>query len=221
MAVQLKTRGVGVVLRGVFNPLIFQPAWFASCELISKREAEGARIEVIHRDAAVFSTEWLEIRILRDSFFAGTSQDSFHEQLRDLVLGTFDLLSHTPVHLMGLNSDYHYSLPSEKALNFIRNKLAPKSPWQKLLDSPEMVTVGMKGKRKSPYEGWISVQVEPSRKVEPGIYIGVNDHYQLTDKPEPVQGTRLVTEILRKRWGESLERAQSIAASIAYLGADK
>jgi hypothetical protein len=48
--------GVGIVLVGSFNPRIFQPAWFAAENLIREEEEQAAKIELIHRQVAIFST---------------------------------------------------------------------------------------------------------------------------------------------------------------------
>ena len=46
--------GVGIVLVGSFNPRIFQPAWFATENLIREEEEQAAKIELIHRQVAIF-----------------------------------------------------------------------------------------------------------------------------------------------------------------------
>ncbi len=58
-----------ITLRGHFTPTIFQPSWFASQDLLRKSEADDAQIQIIHRDAVVFSASWLV-------FFGKISLDS-------------------------------------------------------------------------------------------------------------------------------------------------
>ena len=94
MRPQLDIQGVNIVLRGHFNPAIFHPSWFAAQELIGQLEADEAAIELIHPEAAIFNTDWLQIRVVRNRFQAGTAQEPYYEPLRDLVVGVFSFLSH-------------------------------------------------------------------------------------------------------------------------------
>jgi hypothetical protein len=50
--------GHTIVFVGSFNPQIFQPAWFASRNLLKKEEADGAKIEIINRQLVIFSSGW-------------------------------------------------------------------------------------------------------------------------------------------------------------------
>jgi len=202
----------------MFNPPIFQPQWFASWGLIRQQEAEAASIEIIHPDAAVFSADWLQVHVTRDRFYVGTMQDPSIDPLRDLVSSIFELLSHTPVGVMGLNADFHYRLPSARVMDTIGQQLAPRVLWDRVLQTPTMASLTMKEFRQGSYPGWLGIVVEPSNKVQPGVYIGVNDHYQLTEKTEPITGTKVLQEILAEKWSDSLGRSKNIALSIAELG---
>lgn len=102
---KLEIEGMGIVLVGSFNPQIFQPAWFAAEGLIRKEEEEAAKIQLIHRQAALFSLDWLQLQVTDEKFVALTTPSSYYEPLRDLVLGTFRLLRHTPIRQMDLNRE--------------------------------------------------------------------------------------------------------------------
>src|SRR3989304_7099258 len=103
-----------IVILGDFNPKIFQPSWFAAENLIGKQEAEGAVVSVVHSDISIFSIEWARLEILRERFFAETTQQPYDKALRDLVLGTFTILRHTPLRLMGINTTMHFRVESEE-----------------------------------------------------------------------------------------------------------
>lgn len=92
-----------IVIRGDFNPAIFQPAWFAAEKLIGEKEAEAANVQIVHRDAAIFSADWLSLEVTQDRFSASTSHEQYVEPLQDLVIGTFILLSHTPLRMLGIH----------------------------------------------------------------------------------------------------------------------
>jgi hypothetical protein len=203
---QSELQGVTVVFLGDFNPKIFQPAWFAAEELIRKREAEEATLEIIHPEVVSFTLEWLRLQVTRERFLASTTQEPYYEILRDLILGTFGLLRHTPVQKMGINRDMHFRMPSEDAWHALGHRLAPKALWQGILDTPGMRSLTMEGVRPDAYKGYIRVQVEPSVQIHPGVCIQVNDHYEVEDL-KSVVGSEEILTLFDRSWTESLQRS--------------
>jgi hypothetical protein len=206
-------QGISVVWLGDFNPKIFQPAWFAAEGLIRKQEAEEANIEIIHPEVVSFALEWLRLQVTRERFFVSTTQEPYYEVVRDLVLGTFSLLRHTPVHKMGINTDMHFRMGSEDTWHAFGHRLAPKDLWQGILDSPGMRSLTMEGGRLDGYKGYIRVKVEPSVRVHPGVYVNVNDHYEVAD-PKLVIGSDEIRTLFERSWGESLRRSAHIAYTL-------
>ena len=95
-----EVKGHNIVLLGDFNPKIFQPAWFAAENLIQKAEADKADIRIVHPDLVGFSLDWLLLDVTRERFIAGTIQEPYDVIIRDLVIGAFRLLHHTPIKKM-------------------------------------------------------------------------------------------------------------------------
>jgi len=218
MPAQLEIQGVNIVLRGNFNPAIFHPSWFAAQELIGQLEADEASIELVHPEAAIFKADWFQIQVVRNRFQEGTVQEPYYEPLRDLVVGTFSLLIHTPIRAMGINHDFHIRLESEKSWNEVGHRLAPKEDWEDLLEDPGMLSLTMKGKRTDDFDGHLQVRVEPSTRLTYGVFIEVNDHYQLVEPSAPPAGANEISGILTEKWSESMERSLRIAQKIAGLG---
>lgn len=206
-------QGISVVWLGDFNPKIFQPAWFAAEGLIRKQEAEEANIEIIHPEVVSFALEWLRLQVTRERFFVSTTQEPYYEVVRDLVLGTFSLLRHTPVHKMGINTDMHFRMGSEDAWHAFGHRLAPKDLWQGILENPGMRSLTMEGRRPDGCKGSIHVKVEPSVRVHPGVYVNVNDHYEVAD-PKSVIGSDEMRTLFERSWGESLRRSAHIAYAL-------
>ena len=98
----LELEGISIVFLGSFNPQIFQPAWFSAEGLLRKEEAEAIEINVIHREIVSFQSSWLQLQVRSNQFILSTEDSSFYEPLRDLALGTFQLLRHTPIQKMGI-----------------------------------------------------------------------------------------------------------------------
>jgi hypothetical protein len=210
-------QGISIVLRGDFNPAIFHPSWFAYYELLRKEEVDAAKVQLIHPDAAVFSTEWLEFNAARDRFQVSTAQEAYYEYLRDLVVSILNLLTHTPLRVMGINRAFHYRFQSAQQWHNVGHTLVPKQQWESLLENPGMRTLVVEGKRTDGLQGYIQVRVAPSTRVDYGVFVEVNDHYVLdSDKTPP--GATEAMRILTELWTESMKRGLSIADKISHLG---
>lgn len=218
MPLQPQIQRVNIVLRGHFNPAIFHPSWFALHDLMRRQEIEAAKVQIVHPDAAVFMAEWLEINVVRDRFQAATSQESYYEPLRDLVIGVINLLSHTPLRVMGLNRDFQYRLQSEDVWHNVGHRLVPKQDWESVLERPGMASLTVQGMRPDDLKGYIRVKVEPSVEVEYGLYVEINDHYELKPNAETSSAAHEAMRILSERWKESMQRSLTIASKIASLG---
>jgi hypothetical protein len=207
----VKFEQVSVVLLGSFNPQIFQPAWLASEGLIRKEEAESAKIQVIHPEATGFSLEWASLEVTHERFRLETSTDQRFspELVRDLVLGLFQLLSHTPVKQMGINRIFHFQIESEEKWHTIGHRLVPKDDWAGILERPGMRVVAVEGVRPDQYKGRITVQLEPSVRFRYGVFAAVNDHFEKKQE-DSREGAIAMVEILKNDWQESLDRSKRI-----------
>lgn len=212
---QLKKQGHSIVLIGKFNPSIFQPAWFGAEKLISKKEAEGAKIEIVHPEVVIFSLdEWLRVEITRDRFAVLTTQESYAEIIRDLVLGTFRLLHYTPIIQMGINRDMHYLIESEEKWHAVGHKLAPKELWEGILQNPGMRSLTMEeSQRRDGLKGFIRVTISPSNEFHPGVHFNCNDHFEVQDSSSVVSCDEIIS-ILNNSWKYSYDRSKSIIESL-------
>ena len=104
MSLQIKSQKQNIVLIGDFNPHIFQPHWFAYHKLLGEDECKSAKIDIVHSDITIFRLDWLKFEITRERVVAMTSFDQYYEVLRDLIIGTFNILTHTPIRMMGINN---------------------------------------------------------------------------------------------------------------------
>lgn len=208
-------QGMSIVLLGDFNPKIFQPAWLAAQELIGTLESEEAEanVEIIHPDVTIFNLDWLKLQVTRERFFASTAQEAYFEALRDLVLGTFTLLRHTPVGAMGINLSMHFRMRTEKEWHAFGERFAPKVPWKGVLEKPGMRRLDMEDVRPDGLRGYIRVRLEPSRRIDPGVFFDVNDHYTVENAATTV-GCDEIINILDSKWSESVERSRTIISAL-------
>jgi hypothetical protein len=205
---QLETEGFSIVALGAFNPSIFQPLWFSAHNLIRQEEANAAKIEIIHRNATIFSTEWLSLQVTEGNFTALTQDPTKSLPLRDLVIGTFKLLEHTSLTAFGFNGFGQFSAPSEDRWHAFEHYFAPSEPWGPILKVPGLTSLVMEGTREGSPDK-IQVRIESSVKVPLGVFITINQHHDLPTKeirPEMTQAERnkvFLTE-LQNQWNDFL-----------------
>jgi hypothetical protein len=113
--------------------------------------------------------------------------------------------------MMGLNRDCHFRMPSEEAWHVFGHRLTPKEPWAGILTEPGMRSLTMEGVRPDNLKGYIRVRVEPSVQVHPGVFININDHYEVKDMAT-VRGCDEIIDILDREWKNSLDRSAEIVS---------
>src|SRR5438552_13627864 len=184
------------VFLGNFNPSIFQPAWLARHTLVGEEEAEKAEIEIIRPEISSFKVGLLGIAVSNERFQAETSSPEAAGPLRDLVLGIFRILEHTPTSKFGINRHMHFRMPSEEAWHRVGHQLVPKEAWEGLLDKPGTRSLVVEGKRRESSARYLRITLEPSLQIQPGVYIGTNEHFEISEK-EPL--TKLL-EVFSAEW---------------------
>lgn len=228
MRIEPELSTVSCVLLGSFNPAIFHPAWFVVNGLLNRTEIDAADIKLVHREIAAFSTEWLDLQVEPTRFISVTQEAPFI-RLLDLVTGTFDeYLSHTPLKMLGINRSVHFSVDDEGTRNRIGKMLAPHEPWG---EWGKMIEGGTREKRGGlrsltmeqrdlvdREKGFILVKVGPSSivKSEIGIFVEINDHYEVTDTDRS-QGTQAIMEILKRQFDTSIKRSEWIIDQVMGL----
>ena len=229
-----------VVLLGKFNPAIFHPSWLARYTLIRDEEAANAKNLVVTDEVTNFEVDWLTISVTADRFVAQTDQTAYSVALRDLVLGAFGLLEHTPFWAVGINRHLHYPVESQEQWHGYGHFLAPKDPWAGLVDNPGMRAVTIWGTRADAPGARIQFLVEPSNRVRPwGIYFAFNEDRDLRREPgaEPTpksegqperspielagaERRRGLLDELGKGWESAQKYARSVAESLLDRGRD-
>ena len=178
-----------IVLLGDFNPKIFSPTWFSSYDIIGQTEAQDANVEVIHKDVAIFNLDWFRLQVTRDRFSIFTEQEAYFEKILDLVHHTFTHLTHTPVRALGLNWGGHYMMDSIDEWHQFGHFMAPQQPWENIFKDSAMLRLEITEKNHPTdlASGKVQIRIEPSKPVQPGIFINVNDHYEF-EEPKKIVG---------------------------------
>jgi hypothetical protein len=219
---------VSIVLVGNLNPLIFHPSWFVRNQLFTEKEGEVAEINVIHSEISQFRMEWLTVRVEQTRFTAQTQEAPF-VRLADLVVRTFkEFLVHTPIGMLGINRNVHFSVSDESTRNRIGKALAPHEPWGEWAKHIEGSAPEKRGGMRSlsmeqrdlddRRRGRLLIKVEPSSRLEGGIgiYAAVNDHYEIDDPKNPA-GCHDIIDILEKRFDKSIQRSEWLIDQVMAL----
>ena len=209
-------QGASVVLLGSFNPAIFQPMWFSTEELLPKSEAEGADIKFVHPGATAFESGPFGLKALVDRFEVETSQPQHHSALRDLVVGTFSLLRHTPISAVGMNRHLHFPKDAGFSWESVQHSLSPSLQWPVGDGAPDMAAIEFRWERKEGVPGYRHVKIEHSNRESGGTFFRINDHFQLGDE-ESVSGAGDAVDLIQANLLSSFACSEQMAVGIMEI----
>ncbi len=198
-----------MILLGSFNPRIFDPLWLADHNLVAEEEAVNAERELIDRDFSRIALPWMELVVLQDRLQAQTTSETVNSgQIRDLLVGILRLLPHIPIDVGSIHHRADVAISTEEEWHAIGHALAPKDLWQGVLDQPGMFDFAMQGVRPDDRRGAIKVRIQPSKLVQPGIMLNVNDEFAISESSESERVG--IAELLDAIWPEAETRALEI-----------
>ena len=218
---KLELVGAAIVLIGSFNPSIFHPSWFVRQELLPDEEvdSEETKLKVSHQQITSFETERFICQVTPDRFSASSKPSTHPVHLRDLVLGTFDVLEHTPVTGMGINRQMHFGLKNEEEWHLMGDRLAPKDGWRQVMATgegarPGLLSMTILGALPDDPDVKTRVKVEPSTRVQYGVYFETNEHYPAQEE----DGLLRLLKTLRTRFNDAQQHAEQTANKIIEWG---
>jgi hypothetical protein len=208
-----EAEGAAIVMVGSFNPAIFQPRWLGSLNLIRPEEAESAKITTIQPELADFTTEWFQLQVVQNRLLLQSLDPTHFGPLRDLVIGMFALLPHTPIKRFGINRMFHYGMASAESWHGVGHQLAPKDFWNTIMDEPGLLTMTIQGRRKQESNGILRVKIEPSVQISQGVYIEVNEEFKAPGDGQP-EGAQWVPDCLTQNWDAMMKFAEGAAQNL-------
>jgi len=225
---------VTVIVRGIFAPRMFSPAWLLDRGLIGASEVGVANTEIVSNELSIIDFGWLRVQVMADSLQASTLDPGESERVRDFVVGVLSTLRTTPIAAMGINHEFHFAMPDEEAWHRIGDVLTPKAIWGDVLRLPGMLNIGIQGVRSDNFAGRIQIRVEPSMRVPLGVFTIYNDHYDLeTVETQPLvrsgqpdmfmtvepssEKINIALDILNTSWAASVKSARQACDRIEKL----
>jgi hypothetical protein len=228
---------VTVVIVGRFEPIRLSPSWLLSQDLIGREQSDSAEVQFAIPQISAFSAGWLRFEATPERLSLTTEDPTEFYPLRDLAVGILTTLKKTAVGALGINRGVHFRAPSLEHWHAVGDTLAPKAPWEGALTLPGMLSLTVQGTRDDAYPGYVQVKVEPSRLVDPGIFVEQNDHFvlrrssrriasredhdeareelEITLSPESIP---VAIEILSDVWDRSLRRSEQVVSRIWEIG---
>lgn len=204
--------GINVQILGRWNPALFVPRWFADVGLLPNEEVDAANLSIVHEEIAQFDVGWLALRVTRDRFLASTSQIGHAEALRDLVVGTLELLTHTPTQVVGVNHDFLFTFKDRESFDSFGWALVSPKQWPQL-ERPGMAALQVQGMRTDKREGYVRVMLNPVLDGTHRLTVGINDHYAVAEEAAS-RSTAEIASILADRWFDSAAEAEGIVATM-------
>jgi len=223
-----------IVAVGAFNPAIFSPDWLERNGLIGKEDAdtvrEGNQVEslLISHQVAKFQTKWFALQVLEDQFSL-TSKDALSPAFKDLAVGIFQLVPHTPVTAVGLNFFGHFKLATEDECHRVGDALAPKDIWKSLYpdESPGLSDLTIRIERWTRGEPLKTkdgkrISVQPSNKIKSGVFLSYNDHHDMSASNEgDLRPAERVATVIDNEWEFSWQDAIRVFDSVLSMALGK
>lgn len=218
----LEIFGSQINILGNFNPSVITPSWLRTNELIGaedERSAMESESLAITPEISRFETEWFWMQVVSAQFVVN-SKGPVTPAIKDLVIGIFSLLGHTPLNAIGLNSLAHYKIYSIDEYHKIGDVLAPKTIWNSFYPESDSQTVGLQNmtiqvnswkrgqsETNSPLR---RISLSPSNSIPNAIHLTLNHHFPIIQEGKKRNSVDDAIEIIEKSWQESMDEAKDL-----------
>ncbi len=220
MTYQAEILNSAIVVIGDFNPSIFSPDWLERNELIGEgdavvaREGGSGRKLLVSHQVTNYETDWFTLQVLENQFSL-TSRGVLSPAFKDLAVGIFQLVPHTPVKAVGLNFIAQFKFDTQDKQHQVGDVFAPKAIWDSLYPDEfaglEELTIRIqKGSREqlpvSNDEKRITLQ--RSKNFKYGVGLSFNGHHDLTVSDESdLSPTERLAIVVDEEWENTWEDA--------------
>lgn len=197
---------------------MFHPLWFEQTQLLGKKETSMAadpKSLVVSEEITVFQVSGFEVNVRPERFQVGTAQENLFGPVRDLAIGTMQILDSVPMTALGINWAAHFSLADKDQWHSAGHRMIPidfwKAVWGKHIG---MRNVTVELERSDDRPGYVQVTVQPSNVVEHGVFVSINDHYNLLDKKGDRSSAASAGALIEKQWAVSEELGSKIMSDL-------
>jgi hypothetical protein len=220
-----------IVALGHFNPLIFGRDWLRDKEIVVGNDFQNLRISIVHPDIVSYEMPWGNFKVDRNNFSAITTREPL-VRVYDFFVRSFQFLPETPISAVGINREVHFEAASEAARDHVGDVLAPKGFWGDFVQSGERKAGGLRSlimeqsitkegrlARKDGKFGYVWARVEPSlqRDIRFGIFMQVNDHFDLATPPDKLSDGRAAADLVIEQFERSMTDSERLIERVMEL----
>lgn len=208
------TESKSIVFIGDFNPLILQPYWLFSKNLIREEEARNANVDIMHQEVVKYFLDWVEIEVSKQRSSFSTSKSPYFDPMKDLCTSIYKILKETPITAVGINHKFEINLQNSETYYEFGNILSPLFIWEDTFNDPRLLQLEIYEKeRKDGLKGLYRIKITPSeRNVNNLISVRINDHYELQNGGN---GRDLeIVKLLDDNWEASNRRAKKVITEL-------
>jgi len=231
MRISPQISAASIVAVGHFNPLIFGRDWLRDKEIIVGNDFEQLKTSIVHPDIVSYEMPWGTFQADRTNFSILTTREPL-VRVHDFFVRCFQFLPETPISAVGINRDVHFETASEAARDHVGDVLAPKEFWGEFVQSGGQKTGGVRSltmehsirkegriARTDGRFGYIRVKVEPSERqdLRYGIYVQVNDHFDLVTPPDKLSDGRAVADLVTEQSERSITNSDHLIELVMEL----
>jgi hypothetical protein len=231
MRISPQISAASIVALGHFNPLIFGRDWLRDKEIVVGNDFEKLKTSIVHPDIVSYEMPWGTFQVDRTNFTIGTTREPL-VRVHDFFVRCFQFLPETPISAVGINREVHFEAASEAARDRVGDVLAPKEFWDDFVQSEGQKTGGVRSltmehsirkegrlARMDGKFGYVRVKVEPSehRDLRYGIYVQVNDHFDLVTPPDKLSDGRAAADLVTEQFERSMTNSERLIERVLEL----
>jgi hypothetical protein len=207
---------VSIVLLGSFQLDEFEPSnlWKLGC--IETGEHEVGKIGLRLPDT--FAIRYPSLHIVAEMTkiaVNSTVEEPVFERAKEFFLCFFSNSKNHAASALGINNDFHRRVENLERWHAIGHNLVPKATWHNALklQNAGLLSVAVESTRPDGENGAVKVRAEPSTLLRPGVYVQINDHFDL--KAE--NGIEDALRIVNTHWKDCRQRHLEITSAIMGL----
>jgi hypothetical protein len=231
MRISPQISAASIVALGHFNPLIFGRDWLRDKEILVGNDFEKLKTSIVHPDIVSYEMPWGTFQADRTTFNIGTTREPL-VRVHDFFVRCFQFLPETPISAVGINREVHFETASEAARDRVGDVLAPKEFWGDFVQSGGQKTGGLRSlimeqattkegrhRRTDGKFGHVWVRVEPSLRqdIRYGIFMQVNDHFDLMTPPDKLSDGRAGADLVTEQFERSITNSELLIERVMGL----
>jgi hypothetical protein len=231
MRISPQVSAASIVALGHFNPLIFGRDWLREKEIVVGNDFENLKVSIVHPEIVSYQLPWGNFQADRNNFTIATTREPL-VRVHDFFVRCYQFLPETPISAVGINREVHFETASEAARDRVGNVLAPKDFWGDFVQSGAQKTGGLRSlimEQSIPKEGrlvrtdgkfgYVWARIEPSlrRDIRYGIFMQVNDHFDLMTPPDKLSDGRAVADLVTEQFERSITNSEHLIDRVMEL----